>query len=524
LVVVNNINNDMMKKIKNYENEIKSLEGFHLVVRRTPARYIGGVGNKGFLNLFREILQNSLDEIMKKNSLTNVVRVSFDVRTLASIIQDTGRGIPFAKMIKIFTDDKTSSNYEKQKGEFSSGAHGTGSTIANALCTLFMVESFITSIDDKTKTVEYNGRKITFDNFIPTTPEPEVIENPQLQGTRVTFIPSTDVLGMITIDHKEIIHMIRSLLPLTDIGTTVEFSYIDKNGKAGREIITNKDGILSILISNTKSPLMMPISIKANNGDVMTDILLTYDTDENEGESVISFSNYCHTVYGGTHVDGFMEGIRKFFKNYMNKIYLKNNAKLSISNADISSGLKAVVSVLVLDPQFTSQSKDALGNPEIVDYMRDLVYDSLEEWSKRQPNDLQKACKYLKGMAEIRLKSEAGKVKMNKFTASTITGLPAKYDAPSDMSLPGLEFIMCEGDSAAGKARTNKGKNQGILPLRGKISNAFTTTREMLLANTEVQAIINIIGAGYGRSFDISKCRYEKIIIMADADPKLIGA
>ena len=181
-------------------------------------------------------------------------------------------------------------------------------------------------------------------------------------------------------------------------------------------------------------------------------------------------------------------------------------------------GLKAVINVAHLNPIFTGQAKERLGNEDMLPFIRDLTLKSLNKWSKENPQDLQRICKYLKDVAEIRLKSEGEKIKLGtRYESSSISGLPSKYEKP--MGNSNLEFLIVEGDSAKGPANEARcKKRQGVFPIRGKLPNALTTEKSKFLKNPEVDAIITIIGGGYGRSFDISKVKWEKIIFMADAD------
>ena len=316
-MVVKKLDKKMIANIKSYSSQIKTFTSLVGVVRQTPSRFIGGMGNKGHLNTVREIIQNSIDELLRINSPCDNIVISYDARTLTTIVEDNGRGIPHNIIITVFTDDKTSTNYDKQKGDYSAGAHGTGSTITNALCSSFIVESYI--IDE--------AKKVIFKDFIPESEPLDIPFEKGKHGTRITFTPSIEALGDITTSEKDVSHLIKTLMPLTNIGNVIEFNYIDNHGKKGKEKFINRDGILSILINNTDKPLMKPISIQHDTGEVKSDILFTYDTDENAGESIVSYSNFCYTIYGGTHVAGYMEGMRKFFKEYMNKIYLANTKK-----------------------------------------------------------------------------------------------------------------------------------------------------------------------------------------------------
>jgi len=223
---------------------------------------------------------------------------------------------------------------------------------------------------------------------------------------------------------------------------------------------------------------------------------------------------------GGTHVDGFTDALCRFFRDYMNKIYLSNskNKKLTIVNNDIKTGLKAIVAVSHLYPIFTGQAKETLGNEDMFYFVRNLMTETLDHWSKENSAELQRLCKYLKEIAEIRLKSDEGKIRLkDQYQSSALTGLPKKYIKPTGRD--NLELIIVEGDSAAGSIRNTRcAKRQGIFPIRGKIPNAFTTNKIKFLSNEEIAGIITIIGGGYGKSFDITKVKWLRVLLAADSD------
>jgi len=204
----------------------------------------------------------------------------------------------------------------------------------------------------------------------------------------------------------------------------------------------------------------------------------------------------------------------------MNKIYLVNskNKKLTVVNNDIKTGLKAIVTVSHLYPIFTGQAKETLGNEDMFYFVRNLMTETLDQWSKENSAELQRLCKYLKEIAEIRLKSDEGKIRLkDQYQSSALTGLPKKYIKPNGREH--LELIIVEGDSAAGSIEiTRCSKRQGVFPIRGKIPNAFTTSKSKFLSNEEIAGIITIIGGGYGKSFDITRVKWEKIVFAADSD------
>lgn len=506
-------NKKIIDNIKSYKEKFKTLKTFVEAVRKMPGMYIGPLSNAGFLNMFREIFQNSLDEMIKASigqSPCDYIQVLYDEQSNTVTVQDNGRGIPFGIIVDVFTHEHTSTNYEKKLYEYSSGRHGVGSKVVNALSTMFIVESYILG----------EARKVEFTDFIPWEGGERVIPNPDnLQGTRITFNPCYEIMGEINVTITELLLYMKNMFALTPIGSKMHFTGIDRKGKIYEEDIINEDGIVSYLIMSTSSPLIKPVSVFNDTGEMRAEITFTYDSENPQEEQIISFSNYCPTI--GTHVEGFKEGLCKFFRDYMNKIYLNGNKnkKLSIVTNDIKTGLKAVVNVCHLNPNFIGQSKEILSNQDMFYFVRDLMMKSLDDWSKNNPSDLQKVCKYLKEIAEIRLKSDEGKEKLTKkYKASTLTGLPQKYTKPTGKT--GLELIIFEGDSAGdGYINVRHKPTQGIFPIRGKLPNAFTTPRQKFLDNEEVSGILNIIGAGIGKACDPSKSSVEKVILTPDADP-----
>lgn len=309
------------------------------------------------------------------------------------------------------------------------------------------------------------------------------------------------------------------------IGTTVEFHSFKSDGTPVDDVLVNEDGLMKFIIESTESPLIAPIIISNVAEEMKVDILMTYDSSDIGDESIVAFGNYC-PIKGGTHVDGFKEGLANFFRNYMNKVYLTGKkTKATVINSDIYTGLRAVVSASHLHPIFTGQSKEILSNAELKEYTKDVIFNALDEWSKSNPKDLQKVCAYLKDVAEIRLSADKQKVKLtNKYSGSSLTGLPRKYVAPTGTKDDGLELFIVEGDSAKGSLTNNRiNKKQGVFPIRGKIPNAFEKSKNDFLSNAEVAGIISILDGGrgknYGKNMDLSLCPFEKIIFATDADP-----
>lgn len=512
-----NIGKSVQDAIDNYGSRIQTMKDFVSAVRQVPGMYIGPIGNRGFLNMFRETFQNSVDQLVLQTTSCDHIYVYYNETTHQITVEDNGLGLPFNDMIRILTSQHTSKNYTKTKGEYSSGLNGVGVKVVNALSSKFIAESY-----------NYKGeaRKITMIEGYCTTKEPEPIPNKEKkQGTRITFFPCEEVLGEITLEWKSIYHLVKHIISMTPIGSVVDFEAVDSQNVSHKEKIVNTDGIITDLIMKVKFPLIKPIIISEDNGEQKLEIAFCYDGGGQQGpdpnESVTSFCNFCPTT-GGTHIDGSIDGICRWFSNYMNKIYLanqKSKVKTVVNSSDIKSGLNVMIAAASLEPIFTGQAKEFLSNEEMLTFAKTVVMNGLDQWSKSNPQDLSKLSKYFKDIADLRMKSEAGKAKIaTKYQQNALTGLPSKYAKPTEED---REFIIVEGDSAGGSAKVGRDERyQGIFPIRGKISSAFEKTYQEFWGNAETQGIARIIlNKDYTRKFDpIKDVKWEKIIFMADAD------
>lgn len=529
------ISQDMIENIKNYANEIETLETFVAAVRQMPGMYIGSIGDKGLLNLIREIAQNGFDEVNKDSSPATGILLSFDERSQTTIVEDNGRGIPFGEMERIFAKEHTSSNYTKKPFEYSSGLHGVGAKVTNALSSKFIVESFILG---KARKIEFN------DGVIWDKGEVEIPNKENKQGTRISFVPSKKIMGETHITVDNVYNLVNLILPLTKIGTVVIFNGIQSNGKTYSEKLVNEDGIMTYFIDTVKKPLVKPIHLFKDSGYIRAEVVFTYDigvmddVNSNDTTKMFAFCNTCPTTVG-THIDGYYDGICYFFTNYMNKIYLvkndgstnkksKNKKKLSVTFNDVKFGLTTVLASCHLKPTFDGQSKEKLSNEDAYPFTKNAVMDELDRWSKENASDLNKICKYLKDVAEMRVKADQEKVKVaKKYNSNPLSGLPSNFVAPLEKKGEKLELWIVEGDSAAGSLQNDRSSNQGYFPIRGKIADAFKKSRSAFLSNEEVAGIIAIILDGV-KDYDINqigrkpipvdKIKWDKIIFGTDAD------
>ena len=443
------ITEEQKRAIDNYGARISTLKDFVAACRKRPGMHIGPLGGPGMLNMIREIFQNAVDQMMEPESPCDWFSLQYDERTLEVIVEDNGMGFPFDDILRIFTKEYTSKNYEKVPGHYSSGLHGVGAKVVNALSSYMSAESY-----------RYDGKaiKIEFQKGYPIG-QPYEIKNPtKKQGARVTFVPDLDIMGDIDLPWTEVYDLIKHIMSITFIGAHMDFVGIDKNGKVHKESIVNTDGIITDLIMKVGKPLVKPIVVNADDGWHKLEAAFTIDS-EFPDLKVTSFSNFCPTKEG-THINGTLDGICRWFVNYMNKIYLinqKSKNKISVIGNDIKVGLSVMISAAHLEPNFTGQAKEILSNADMIDFCKSTVMNGLEEWSKSNPGDLAKMCQYFKDIAEVRLKQDNDRIKIvAKYQKNALTDYPIKYARPSERC---DEFIIVEGDSAGGivkKARDVK--------------------------------------------------------------------
>lgn len=518
---------EMMENIDSYSNQIKTLEDLIVAVRTRPGMYIGPIGNGGFLNMIREIFQNAIDQLISKDSPCNTIKLFYDVKKLLVRVEDNGLGIPFQDMRRVFMDQHTSKNFNKKPGDYSSGLNGVGAKVTNALSSHFKVESY-----------HYSGKAMLMEmteGYITKGPV-EISNKEGKQGTVIEFTPCLDVLGDIDLPLIVVYKLIKLILSLTDIGTVIQFDAIDKDGKELHEKMVNEDGIITDLIMKTTKPINKPIIISDDTGYMKADIAMVWagpreklvDTQGFTAPySITTFSNWCPTRNeGSTHFAGFIEGVSAWFTKYMNNIFLGEKSKIKVTKNDCLEQLCAMVSVAHLDPQFIGQSKDILSNKDMKPFMKETVMKGLDEWSKENPEDLKRVCKWIKEAASARMKADESKMKIpDNFKKSSITGLPDKYAAAAlninkNYQKYEFELLIVEGDSAGGQAKTARNHDiQAVFPIRGKIKNPMGCSRKEILANQEIQALINILDAGAFENFKPEKVKFSKIIFLTDADP-----
>lgn len=512
----NNFSKEMISNIKNYENEIITLEDFVTIVRKKPGMYLGPLGDRGLIQMYREILQNSIDEMVKLKSPCNEIFIEFNENTYEFKIRDNGRGIPFNKMETMFTTQHTSSNYEKELGEYSSGTHGIGAKVVNALSEYFNVYSYILNKGKKLSLID--GKL----NNINDIKKPEFS-----QGTVIEFQPKLDILGKLSItslDIRYVTGVLFTITPKSDINR-IHIKCINKDGTSSIESYENKDGVAKKIKDICKNPLLdNSIEFTYDTGEMKAIVVLNYDMGAKSSDNkILAFANMTPTSKG-THIDGFKDGFVKFLRKYINKVYLTPKSKTKIERDDILYTMRGVISAFHLDPILVGQDKDELSNVEMKKFVSDLITSSMEQWSIKNPKQINRLCKYIKDISVMRSKMLAESIKIStKYKTSVFSkGLPDRYVPPRKRKGDDLELYIVEGNSAGGSVKTNMENNQGLFPIKGKLPNCLAKSKTQFLNNTEISGIIRILGynpATVLKDCDPKKCKFAKVIILTDADP-----
>lgn len=508
------LSKEHIEAIKNYSKEIETIKLFVDSVRQNPGEYLSNIGNEGWMNAVREVIQNATDEMNREISPCDYVSVEYWEGIHRCIVSDNGRAIPPEDIIRVFTTQHTSTNYKKKKGVYSAGMFGEGAKCTNAVSSRFTVISYRLGKGYRIDFAE--GKPLPKYNMQPK----EIPNKENLQGLIVDFEPDLKIMREVTITCKDILEFLENLYPLLNIGAEIEFTGHCLDGTVLHKIMKNEEGIKTFLKRQTDKPMIKPIFFTYDDGTMRLDAAFTYEANPNSEYNVITFANTSPVnTQLSTPSQGFIQGLCQFFRNHMNKVYLANSKrKIEVINNDITTGLVGVVTAYHMSAIFSGQAKNVLKNPEFVDFAKQVTIRFLMEWFKENPDDLQRLSEFFKDIAVARLKVDKEKINISKkFKAQAFWDLPPGFKKAERKDH--LELFIVEGLSAS--APCCAGRNplyQAVFPIRGKLLNAFSTPKAKFLENKEVRGITAILGAGIGKHFDIDKCKYDKIIILSDAD------
>ena len=487
---------------------IKVLEGLE-GVRKRPAMYIGSTGKDGLHHLVYEIVDNAVDEALGGHCKT--IHVSLNKDGSATIVDD-GRGIPvdIHPVFKIpavqvaYTKLHAGGKFDKKSYQISGGLHGVGASCVNALSKKLIVEI---KRDGNIYRQEYSrGDPKTKLEIIGKCPVSET-------GTTVTFWPDPEIFSTVDFDYKILETRFREIAFL-NAGLKITLYDAEKNKQ---EEFFSSGGLMEFVkwINKSKEALHKPVYFKRDSGTTIVEVALQY----NEGyqENIFGFVNTINTVEGGTHVFGFKTALTRVINDYSKKKGIIKDE--SFSGEDVREGLTAVISIKIPDPQFEGQTKTKLGNSEIKGFVDSISTSALAEFFEENPTIARKIVSKAESASKARMAAKKAKDLVRRKNSFSLGGLPGKLTDCSDKKAEDTELYLVEGESAGGSARMARDKEkQAILPLRGKILNVEKSSPVKALSSEEITNMITVIGTGVGEQFDQEKLRYNKIIIMSDAD------
>lgn len=495
-------------KEKYDESQIQVLEGLE-AVRKRPGMYIGSTSSRGLHHLVYEIVDNSIDEALAGYCKNINVTINEDNSIEVS---DDGRGMPVGihhKMNKptvevIMTILHAGGKFGGGGYKVSGGLHGVGASVVNALS-----EKCVVTVkrEGHIWQQEFHRGKV-FSNF-------EKVGDTDETGTRVYFKPDSEIFDELEYDFDVLAQRLRELAFLNK---GILINLIDKRDE-NAEKFHYEGGIKSFvkyLNRNKESLHPEPIYVEGIKDGISVEVALQY----NDGytENIFSFANNIDTVEGGTHLVGFKTALTRGFNDYSKKFgHLKDNDK-NLSGDDIREGLTAVISVKIGEPQFEGQTKTKLGNSEVRGIVDSIVGEGISVFLEENPN----IGKIIVDKALMAARAREAARKARELTRKSVlerSSLPGKLADCSSRDPKECEIYIVEGDSAGGSAKQGRNRRfQAILPLRGKILNVEKQRLDRILNSDTIRSMITAFGAGIGTDFDIEKIRYNRIIIMTDAD------
>ncbi len=493
------------------ENDIQVLEGLE-AVRKRPGMYIGSTSARGLHHLVYEIVDNSIDESLAGRCDTIRVTIHSDN---SITVEDNGAGIPVGihKQMGIPTVEVVHTVLHAG-GKFggggysvSGGLHGVGASVVNALSVYLEVE------------VKRDG-KIYYQRYErghTVTPLKE-IGTADSTGTKTTFKPDDEIFEELIFDYDVLLHRFREMAFLN---RGVKIVLCDNRQEQPQEVVLHYEGgiISYVEYLNRKETVLHqpPIYISGEKDGSYAEIAMQYN--DSYVENIYSYANNICNHEGGTHLTGFRSALTKVFNDYARKYnFLKENDK-NLAGEDVREGLTAIISVKLQNPQFEGQTKEKLGNSEIRGLVEGVVNDKLNTFLEENPAIAKLILDKCLTAARAREAAKRAREMTRRKTALDSTSLPGKLADCSEKDPALCEIYIVEGDSAGGSAKNGRKREiQAILPLWGKMLNVEKSRIDKVYANEKLLPVITALGANVGPDFDVTKLRYHKVIIMADAD------
>ena len=494
-------------------DQIQILEGLE-AVRKRPGMYIGSTSSRGLHHLVYEIVDNAVDEALA--GYCDTVEVTINKDNSITVI-DNGRGIPVGINHKagipavevVFTILHAGGKFGGGGYKVSGGLHGVGASVVNALSTWLEVTIYH---EGKIYRQRYERGKTIYKLKVIGDCDSEKT------GTMVTFHPDPEIFEETVFDFHTLKHRFREIAFLTK---GLKIIAKDNRGEELKETVFHYEGgireFVQYLNKSTTALYEEILYFEGTKDGVMVEVAMQHN--DSYTENTYGFVNNITTPEGGTHVVGFRNALTKTFNEYARKNKLLKDSDANLSGEDIREGLTAIISVKIEDPQFEGQTKQKLGNSEARGAVDNIVANQLEIYLEQNPAVAKIIIE--KSVLSQRARDAARKARdlTRRKTALEGMSLPGKLVDCMDKDPSKCEIYIVEGDSAGGSAKTARSRaTQAILPLRGKILNVEKARLDRIYANAEIKAMITAFGTGIHEDFDISKLRYNKIIIMTDAD------
>ncbi|MBN1621119.1 MAG: DNA topoisomerase (ATP-hydrolyzing) subunit B [Endomicrobiales bacterium] len=505
-------NSQQVKSGEKYDaSKIQVLEGLE-AVRRRPAMYIGSTGAMGLHHLVYEAVDNSIDEVLAGFCKTIDVIIHSDNSVT---VLDDGRGIPVEPHPKfknlsalevVMTKLHAGGKFDHKAYKISGGLHGVGISVVNALSEWMIVEV-------------YREGKVYMQEYSRGKPKEKLKCQGKTDdtGTKVTFKPDPEIFKATKYSFETLSNRLRELAFL-NAGTRI--TIMDE--RVDKEHTFDYEGGLTTFVKflNANKNVLhpKPIHFSKEKDDIVAEFAIQYNDGYNE--QVFSFANNINTIEGGTHLTGFRSALTRVINDYIKKNDIAKGRDLSLSGDDTREGLTAVLSVKVPNPQFEGQTKTKLGNSDVEGITKSIIGDTLSSFLEENPSVANKIVEKAINAAEAREAARKARELTRRKGALDTASLPGKLADCSERDPEKSELYIVEGDSAGGSAKQGRDRTfQAILPLKGKILNVEKSRLTKILSNDEIRTMITAIGTSVGQEeFDIAKLRYNKVIIMTDAD------
>ncbi|HFI0094323.1 TPA: DNA topoisomerase (ATP-hydrolyzing) subunit B [Streptococcus suis] len=504
---------DLQEKTQEYDaSQIQVLEGLE-AVRLRPGMYIGSTSKEGLHHLVWEIVDNSIDEALA--GFANKIEVFIETDNSITVI-DNGRGIPVdiqertgrPAVETVFTVLHAGGKFGGGGYKVSGGLHGVGSSVVNALSAQLDVRVYK---NGQVYYQEYRRGEVVADL--------KVIGETDRSGTTVHFTPDPEIFTETT--EFEFTKLNKRIQELAFLNRGLNLSITDKReGLEQTKEYHYEGGIASYVeyLNENKDVIFeTPIYTEGEMEDITVEVAMQYTTSYHE--NVISFANNIHTHEGGTHEQGFRTALTRVINDYAKKNKILKENEDNLTGEDVREGLTAVISIKHPVPQFEGQTKTKLGNSEVVKITNRLFSDAFAEFLLENPQIARRIVE--KGIlaSKARIAAKRAREVTRKKSGLEISNLPGKLADCSSNDATKTELFIVEGDSAGGSAKSGRNREfQAILPIRGKILNVEKASMDKILANEEIRSLFTAMGTGFGADFDVTKARYQKLVIMTDAD------